>query len=313
MGAYVLKRILSTIPVVGVVAVLVFLLLRLSPGDPALIMAGDSASPEQISAMRERMGLDEPIVVQFFIWLGQVLQGQFGVSLHSNVPVTEMIASRIGPTLALAITTITLSVVIAVPLGTMAAWARGSLLDRLVMTTAVLGFSTPVFVTGYVLVYLLSLKTDWFPVQGYNSLSDGFLAFAKTITLPTLALSTIYIALIARIARSSVLEVLGEDFIRTARSKGATEISVFMRHALRNAAVPIVTVIGIGAAFLISGVVVTESVFNIPGLGRLVVESVLARDYPLIQALILLFSLVYITLNLAIDVSYTFFDPRIRY
>lgn len=313
MGGYIFNRVLSTIPVMGVVAVLTFLLLRLSPGDPALIMAGDSASPEQISAMRDRMGLDEPIVVQFFLWLGQVLQGQLGVSLHSNVPVTEMIGSRIGPTLVLAAATITFSVLIAVPLGTMAAWARGSLLDRMVMATAVLGFSTPVFVTGYALVYLLSMQAGWFPVQGYKSPSEGLLAFVRSITLPTLALSTIYIALIARISRSSVLEILGEDFIRTARSKGATEASVFMRHALRNAAVPIVTVVGIGAAFLISGVVVTESVFNIPGLGRLVVESVLARDYPLIQALILLFALIYITLNLAIDISYTFLDPRIRY
>lgn len=313
MGVYIFKRILATIPVMGVVVVFTFVLLRLSPGDPALIMAGDSASPAQIAEMRERMGLDKPILMQFFIWLSQILQGQFGVSLHSNVPVTEMIGSRVGPTFALGLTTIVFSVMVAVPLGTLAAWARGSLIDRMVMTTAVLGFSTPVFVTGYALVYLLSLKANWFPVQGYNAISDGPAAFLRTITLPTLALSTIYIALIARIARSSVLEVLGEDFIRTARSKGAKEKSVFMRHALRNAAVPIVTIIGIGAAFLISGVVVTESVFNIPGLGRLVVESVLARDYPLIQALILLFSLIYILLNLLIDISYTLFDPRIRY
>lgn len=313
MWGYVFKRTIAIIPVAGVVAVLTFLLLRLSPGDPAIIMAGDSATAQQIDEMRRHMGLDQPLVVQFVLWLGQILQGDFGVSLHSNVPVTEMIGSRVGPTLALAVTTMTFSVLVAIPLGLVAAWARGSLLDRGIMALAVLGFSAPVFVTGYTLVWLLSIKTGWLPIQGYRELAEGFWDFTRHIALPALSLSTIYIALIARISRSSILEVLNEDFIRTARSKGAGERRVFLRHALRNAAVPIVTVIGLGAAFLISGVVVTESVFNIPGLGRLVVESVLARDYPLIQALILLFSLVYILLNLAIDLSYALFDPRIRY
>ncbi len=313
MWGYVFKRTIAIIPVAGVVAVLTFLLLRLSPGDPAIIMAGDSATAQQIDEMRRHMGLDQPLVVQFVLWLGQILQGDFGVSLHSNVPVTEMIGSRVGPTLALAVTTMTFSVLVAIPLGLVAAWARGSLLDRGIMALAVLGFSAPVFVTGYTLVWLLSIKAGWLPIQGYRELAEGFGDFTRHIALPALSLSTIYIALIARISRSSILEVLNEDFIRTARSKGAGERRVFLRHALRNAAVPIVTVIGLGAAFLISGVVVTESVFNIPGLGRLVVESVLARDYPLIQALILLFSLVYILLNLAIDLSYALFDPRIRY
>ena len=313
MWGYVFKRTIAIIPVAGVVAVLTFLLLRLSPGDPAIIMAGDSATAQQIDEMRRHMGLDQPLVVQFVLWLGQILQGDFGVSLHSNVPVTEMIGSRVGPTLALAVTTMTFSVLVAIPLGLVAAWARGSLLDRGIMALAVLGFSAPVFVTGYTLVWLLSIKAGWLPIQGYKELAEGFGDFTRHIALPALSLSTIYIALIARISRSSILEVLNEDFIRTARSKGAGERRVFLRHALRNAAVPIVTVIGLGAAFLISGVVVTESVFNIPGLGRLVVESVLARDYPLIQALILLFSLVYILLNLAIDLSYALFDPRIRY
>lgn len=313
MWGYVFKRTIAIIPVAGVVAVLTFLLLRLSPGDPAIIMAGDSATAQQIDEMRHYMGLDQPLVVQFVLWLGQILQGDFGVSLHSNVPVTEMIGSRVGPTLALAVTTMTFSVLVAIPLGLVAAWARGSLLDRGIMALAVLGFSAPVFVTGYTLVWLLSIKAGWLPIQGYRELAEGFWDFTRHIALPALSLSTIYIALIARISRSSILEVLNEDFIRTARSKGAGERRVFLRHALRNAAVPIVTVIGLGAAFLISGVVVTESVFNIPGLGRLVVESVLARDYPLIQALILLFSLVYILLNLAIDLSYALFDPRIRY
>lgn len=313
MFGYLAKRILSTIPVVGVVAIFTFLILRLSPGDPAIIMAGDNASPAMIEEMRQRMGLESPLIVQFMLWASQILKGDLGASLHSNVPVASIIAVRIWPTLALAATTIVFSVVIAIPLGLLAARARGTSVDRAIMSLAVLGFSTPVFVTGYVLVYLLSIKTGWFPVQGYNSLDRGVGPFFQTIILPTLSLSTVYIALIARISRTSVLEVLGEDYIRTARAKGAKEISVFMRHALRNAAVPIVTVIGLGAAFMIGGVVVTESVFNIPGVGRLVVESVLARDYPVIQALILLFSLSYIFINLLIDIAYVFLDPRIRY
>lgn len=313
MFGYILRRLLATIPVMGVVAVATFLLIRLSPGDPAIIMIGDAATPQQLAEMRERMGLNQSFVAQFILWIGDILRGQMGVSLQSNVSVASLIHDRFGPTLCLAVATMVFSILIAVPLGVLAARARGTLLDRAVMTIAVLGFSTPVFVTGYVLVFFFSQKMGWFPVQGYKGPETGFSAFFSTITLPALTLSTIYIALIARIARSSVLEVLGEDYIRTARAKGAKERTVFLRHALRNAAVPIITVIGSGAAFLISGVVVTESVFNIPGLGRLVVESVLARDYPAIQALILLFALIYVFINLVVDVLYTIFDPRIRY
>lgn len=313
MLGYIVRRLVATIPVLGVVALIVFTLLHLAPGDPAVIMAGDSATPAQLAEIRERLGLERPLAVQFLYWLDQLRQGNFGISLHSGKPVAQMIAARVGPTFSLAVATMTLSVIVAIPLGVYAAWARGRLSDRLVMTLAVLGFSTPVFVTGYTLIYLLSLKAGWFPVQGFTPLTTDPVKFLRTITLPTLALSTVYIALVARITRSSVLEVLGEDFIRTARAKGVPERKVFLRHALRNAAVPIVTVIGSGAAFLIGGVVVAESVFNIPGLGRLVVESVLARDYPLIQSLILLLSLVYIAINLVIDVLYTLLDPRIRF
>jgi peptide/nickel transport system permease protein len=312
MIGYVARRVVMTIPVMGVVALIVFALLHFAPGDPAVIMAGDSASSAQLAEIRARLGLDQPIHVQFLYWLGQIGQGQFGVSLHSHKPVVEMISSRIGPTLSLAVTTMTFSLLVAIPMGVYAAWARGQLSDRLVMMAAVLGFSTPVFVTGYVLIYLFSLKAGWFPVQGFTSLAADPVRFFKTATLPTLTLSAVYVALIARISRSSVLEVLGEDFIRTARAKGVPEARVVLRHALRNAAVPIVTVVGSGAAFLIGGVVVTESVFNIPGLGRLMVESVLARDYPLIQSLMLLLSLIYILINLAVDVLYMVFDPRIR-
>lgn len=313
MLAYVVRRLLATLPVIVMVAVVVFAMLRLTPGDPAAIIAGNDATAEQLQQIRQSMGLDKPIYQQLIQWIAQLLQGDLGVSLLSGTPVLGMIGDRMGPSLVLAISTITLTVIIAIPLGVTAAWRQGRLLDRAIMTLSVFGFSVPTFVIGYLLVYLFSIQMGWLPVQGYRPLSDGFGPFAERLILPVLALSAVYIALIARITRSSIIEVMGEDFIRTARAKGANEHVVLMRHALRNAAVPILTIIGIGMASLISGVVVTESVFNLPGLGRLVVEAVLARDYPVIQGLILLFSFIYIMINLAVDLLYPVFDPRIRY
>lgn len=313
MLAFVLRRVLSTIPVMAIVAFAVFMLLRLSPGDPASVIAGDYATAEQIARIRTQLGLDQPIYTQFFTWLGQLAQGNLGVSIFSNLPVSTLIAQRIEPTAMLALTTIVFSIVVAVPMGVIAAWKANTWIDRAVMVFAVIGFSVPVFVMGYFLIYGLALGLNWFPVQGYRSPSQGIGLFAAHITLPTLALSAIFVALIARITRATVLEVLDEDYIRTARAKGQIERKVLFHHALRNAAVPIVTVIGLGIALLIGGVVVTESVFNIPGLGRLVVDAILKRDYPIIQGLILLFSFVYILLNLLIDITYTLLDPRIRY
>ena len=314
MLGYIARRVLSTIPVMGVVALFVFLMLRLSPGDPAAVIAGDYATAEDIARIRERLGLDEPIVVQFFQWLGSLLQGDLGISIFTNLPVTTLIAQRLEPTIMLTLTTMTFTILVAVPLGTLAAWKAGSLIDRAVMIFAVAGFSIPVFVLGYMLIYQFSIEWRWLPVQGYKSIfEDGIGPFFRHIALPTVTLSVILIALIARITRASVLEILQEDYVRTARAKGQSETKVLLRHALRNAAVPIVTVIGLGVALLIGGVVVTESVYNIPGLGRLVLDAVLKRDYPIIQGLILLFSFVYILVNLLIDLSYTFFDPRIRY
>ncbi len=313
MIAFVLKRMAAALPVMAVVAAVVFAILRLTPGDPAAILAGDSATPEQLEAIRASMGLDQPVYLQFFNWIGHLLQGDLGTSLLSGTPVVEMIGQRMGPSIALCLSTIIVAIVVAVPLGVLAAWKQGKLLDRAVMAASVLGFSIPVFVTAYVLILTMSLGLGWFPVQGYKPLAEGVGPFLLSITLPTVALSTVYIALIARITRTSVIEVMNEDFIRTARAKGLNERGVLLGHALRNAAVPIVTIIGVGVAMLIGGVVVTESVFNLPGLGRLVVEAVLARDYPVIQALILLFALVYVLINLVVDVSYTLFDPRIRY
>ena len=314
MLGYILKRIFMTVPVMVVVALFVFLLLRLSPGDPAAVIAGDYATAEDVQKIREKLGLSEPIFVQFVTWLGSLIQGDLGTSIFSNKPVTELIAQRLEPTLMLALTTIIFSILVAVPLGTIAAFRAGSWIDRLVMLFSVGGFSVPVFVLGYILIYFFSISWRILPVQGYRSpFEDGMLPFMQHIILPTLTLSVIYIALLARMTRASVMEVLEEDYIRTARAKGLSEVKILMQHALRNAAVPIVTVIGIGIALLIGGVVVTESVYNIPGLGRLVLDAVLARDYPIIQGLILFFSLIYVLLNLIIDLTYTLFDPRIKY
>ena len=313
MLGYLVRRVLAAVPVMGVVALFVFLLLRITPGDPAAILAGDNATPAQLERIRASLGLNEPLYVQFFTWINKLLHGDLGVSLISNVPVLKMIGQRVEPSISIAISTIILAVVIAVPLGVIAAWKHGTWIDRFVMGLSVLGFSVPVFVIGYVLIQIFAIDLRWLPVQGFKSITAGFGPFLERIILPTLTLSFIYIALIARMTRAAMLDVLGEDFIRTARAKGIGEIAVLLRHGLRNAAVPVITVIGTGFALLISGVVVTESVFNLPGIGRLTVDAVLARDYPVIQAIILLTSLIYVTVNLLIDVAYTLLDPRIRY
>jgi len=313
MFGYILRRLVATIPVLGIVAVLVFLMLRLTPGDPAAVIAGDNATSAQIEAIRAQLGLDKPIIHQFTIWAGHLLSGNLGESFFFKKTIGELILGRIEPTLSLAFLTIVIAVAVAVPLGVVAAYRHGSWIDRLVMGFSVLGFSVPVFVIGYLMIYVFAITLGWFPVQGYQPISEGFGGFIQRLILPSLTLSVIYVALIARMTRASVLEVLNEDYIRTARAKGQVERKILFRHALKNAAVPIVTVVGIGIALLIGGVVVTESVYAIPGLGRLTVDAVLARDYPTIQAVILLFSGVYVAINLAIDLAYCLFDPRIRY
>jgi peptide/nickel transport system permease protein len=297
----------------GVVAVVVFSLLRLTAGDPAAIIAGDNATSQQVAEIRVKLGLERPIAQQFVIWLGNVLRGDFGESFFFKKQVSELILDRVEPTLALSVCTIVLTVATAVPLGVLAAWKRGTWIDRGVMGLSVLGFSVPVFVIGYALIYLFAISLAWLPVQGYQRLREGVGGFLEHLILPSLTLAVIYVALIARITRASVLEVINADHVRTARAKGLAEMPVLLRHVLRNAAVPIVTVIGLGVALLIGGVVVTESVYSIPGLGRLTVDAVLARDYPTVQAVILLFSMVYVLLNLLVDLTYTVLDPRIRY
>jgi peptide/nickel transport system permease protein len=310
---FVARRVAAVVPVLLVVAVIVFGILRSVPGDPAAVIAGDSATPEQVAALREKLGLEKPIVTQFVIWLGGVLRGDLGESYYFRKPVAELIVQRLEPTLALGLAALSIAVSVAVPLGVVAAFRQGTWIDRAVMGLSVAGFSMPVFVLGYLLVWIFSVQLEWLPVQGYARIADGLGPFLERLLLPALTLALVYVALVARITRTSVLEVLNEDYVRTARAKGLRERDVLTRHALRNAAVPILTVVGIGLAVLIGGAVVTESVFAIPGLGRLTVEAVLSRDFPVIQALILLFATAYVFVNLAIDIGYAVLDPRIRY
>ncbi len=313
MLAYIIRRLASTVLVMGIVAVFVFLLLHLSPGDPAAIIAGDNATQDQIDAIRQRLGLDDPLPVQFFRWLSAVLQGDLGISIFSNEPVLTLIGQRVEPTLSLALTTLLVAVTLAVSFGVLAAWKVGTWIDRALMVVSVIGFSVPVFVVGYLLIYVFSINLRWLPVQGYSPIDQGLGPWIERLILPSIALGLAYVALIARITRTSMLDVLAEDYIRTAKAKGVATQSVLLKHALKNAGVPIITVIGIGVALLIGGVVITETVFNIPGVGRLVVDAISKRDYPIIQGVILIFSGVYVLVNLLVDMSYTLLDPRIRY
>jgi len=317
MASFLIRRLLAVLPVLLVVSLLVFFMLRLAPGDPAAVIAGNNATSEDIANIRAHMGLDKPIAVQYVLWMSQVLQGDLGYSYYLSKPVTALVAQRMEPTLSLALGTVLLAVCIAVPLGSLAAWRMGGWLDRGLSAFSVAGFSVPVFVIAYLLIYVFAMQLQWLPVQGYKPISgpqsQGTWAWMRQLILPWLTLSTVYVALIARITRASVSEALQEDFIRTARAKGLTERTVLVRHALANAAVPIVTVIGIGVALLIGGVVVTETVFAIPGLGSLTVDAVLNRDFPVIQGLVLLFTLSYVLINLLVDTSYVWLDPRIRH
>jgi peptide/nickel transport system permease protein len=314
------QRLIAVVPVLIVVAVIVFVILRLTPGDPAAVIAGNNASSEDIARIREQLGLSRPLLVQFGIWASNALHGDLGYSFYQNKSVVALIVQRIEPTVSLAAGTLVLSVLVGVPLGTLAAWRMGGWLDRLLSGFSVAGFSVPVFVVGYVLIYVFSIRLHWLPVQGYGHLfaNSGGLgerlgAWALHLVLPWITLAAIYVALIARVTRASVSEALTEDYIRTARAKGIAERAVLLRHALANAAVPIVTVVGIGVALLIGGVVVTETVFAIPGLGSLTVDAVLNRDFPVVQGVVLFFSVLYVLINLGVDLSYLVLDPRIRY
>lgn len=313
MLRFLVSRLVATIPVLLVVGVVVFAILRLAPGDPAAVIAGNNASTQDIARIRTGLGLDRSMPEQFLAWGGKLLSGDAGYSFYLNEPVTRLIAERLEPTLSIALGTLLLAVLIAIPLGTLAAWKMGGWFDKGLMAGAVTGFSVPVFVVGYLLILLFSLELRWLPVQGYRAFSSGSLAWASHLVLPWLALSVVYIALLSRITRASVSEALTEDYIRTAQAKGLSVWSVLLKHALPNAAVPIVTVIGTSFALLIGGVVVTETVFAIPGLGSLTVDAVMNRDFPVIQGVVLFFAVSYVVLNLLVDLSYLLLDPRIRY
>ncbi|MFQ1063238.1 ABC transporter permease [Bordetella trematum] len=309
---FILRRIAAVIPVMAVVAVVVFLLIHISPGDPAAVIAGDNATAEDVEKIRQNLGLDKPLLQQFGIWVANIVTGDLGTSISTQMPVSELIGQRLGPTFSIAVFTMLFAVILAIPLGVMAAWFAGRWIDRLVMVMAVCAFSVPVFLIGYSLVYGFSIKLGWLPVQGYRPLAQGVVPYLRHLVLPCVSLGLVYMALLTRMTRTTMLEALSEDYIRTARAKGLAPGAVIW-HALKNAANPIVTTIGVGVALLIGGVVVTETVFAIPGLGRLTVDAVLRHDYPVIQGVLLVASGIYVLINLLVDLSYRLFDPRIRY
>ena len=313
MLSYTLRRLIMTLPVMAVVALFVFGLLDLTPGDPAALLAGEDATQQAIEQIRGQLGLDRPFLVRFMDWAWAISHGDLGKSLFTGLPVSAMIAQRLAPTFSLMLMTLVISVVVAIPMGAMAAWMHNRWHDRSIMVMAVLSFSVPAFAVGYLLAWIFGVQLRWFPVQGYIPLSEGLWASLHTLVLPALALGSVYVALITRITRATLLETLSQDYIRTARAKGTSNKSILFKHALKNAAVPIVTVVGSGVALLISGTVVTETVFSIPGLGRLTVDAILRRDYPIIQGVILLFSFMYVLINLLADLLYRAFDPRIKY
>ena len=313
MGRYLLQRLLAAIPVLLIVAVVTFSLVHLTPGDPASLMAGDQALPEDIERIKDKLGLNRPLYEQLAIYFWDILRGDFGESVFTKFPVTTLIAQRLEPTISIAIFSQLVAIVIAIPAGILAAWKANTWIDRVVMILAVAGLAIPSFWLGANLIWLFAVRLDWFPALGYVSISEGVLPWLRSITLPSIAIGFISAALIARMTRASMLEVLREDYVRTARAKGLGEYKILIAHAFKNASIPVVTIIGIGLAGLVSGLVVTEAVFAIPGVGRLIVDAVLRRDYPVIQGVVLMVTFAYVLINLAVDIIYGYLDPRIRY
>ena len=313
MSVYILRRLLASLPVIFMVGVITFSILHIAPGDPAVLMAGEEATPEDVEKMRQALGFDRPFYVQFGVWVGNLLRGDLGTSIFSKHSIASLMAPRLQPTLSLGLIAIVLSVLIGVPMGVVAAAYVGSLTDRAAMIFAVLGFSVPVFWLGFIFIWLFAVEIRLFPAVGFVPISEGILPFLRSLTLPALANAIPFSALVARMTRSTMIEVLQEDYVRTARAKGLSGFVVIMRHALRNASIPIVTVVGLVFAALVSGAVVTETVFAIPGLGRLLVDGVVRRDYPIVQAMLMVTAVAYVFVNLIIDVFYAYLDPRIRY
>ncbi|WP_462412700.1 ABC transporter permease [Neobacillus sp. Marseille-QA0830] len=313
MFTYILKRIFSLVPVLFVVSIVAFLLIYLTPGDPVSVMLGQEATAEQIEALREQMGFNDPLYIQYFHWLLNVLQGNLGDSYFMHMPVTTAIVEHLGPTLSIAVLAELIAIIIALPVGILAAKHRGSLLDQMVMGFTLTGMAIPSFLFGLLLMLVLGVNLGWLPVAGYQPLNSGFWNYLQYLLMPGLALGIIQSALIARMTRSSMLEVLNADFIKTARSKGVKERAIIYIHALRNALLPILTVIGQSFGLLLAGAVVIETIFNIPGIGQLVLNSIQSRDYAVIQGVILLVAFFYVLINLVIDLLYMLIDPRVGY
>ncbi len=312
MKKYLIKRIMTLIPVLIIVSLVIFLLVHLTPGDPAAMLLGDQAKDAEIAALREKMGFNDPLPVQYFRWLGGVLRGDLGESVFINDSMGHILLEHLGPSLALTCYALVLAALFAVPLGILAARNRGRMPDHLVSVTSMFGISMPSFLLGLLLILLFAVKLRWLPASGYTPISQGWLKHLKYLTLPAIALGFIESGLMIRMTRASMLEVLDSDYIRAARAKGVSLRSLFMKHALRNALIPIVTVIAQSFMVLLAGATVVETVFNIPGLGQLTVNSVLRRDYEVIQAIVLLVSLTNVLISLIIDLLYGAIDPRAR-
>ena len=312
MTAYIFKRVLAVIPILIFVGIATFSLVHIAPGDAANIMAGDYAGPDDVKLIRAELGLDKPVTTQFWEWAGRTLRGDLGKSIYSGRTVAELVGQRLEPTIALTIVGGTLAVLLGIPMGVFAAWRAGSRWDRGIQIFAALGISVPGFWLGFILILAFAVYLRWFPVIGYVSVTEDLFGWLKSITLPVSLLAISGSSVIIRMTRGSILEVLREDYIRTARAKGLANKPVLFRHALRAGAIPIITVIGTLARALITGVVVTEPVFPIPGLGRLVAETVQNRDFPVVQSMLMLLASFYVFINLMVDLAYVFFDPRVR-
>ncbi|MCH8910870.1 MAG: ABC transporter permease [Chloroflexi bacterium] len=312
MTAYIIKRVLAVIPILIFVGVLTFSLVHIAPGDAANIMAGDYAGPDDVKLIRKELGLDKPVTTQFVEWVGRTARGDLGRSIYSGKSVAELVKSRLGPTISLTVLGGLFAVLIGIPLGVFAAWKAGSRWDRVIQIFAALGISIPGFWLGFIMILAFAVYLRWFPVIGYVSPAESFTGWIRSITLPVSLLAVSGSSIIIRMTRASILEVLREDYIRTARAKGLANSAVLFRHALRAGAIPIITVIGALAGALITGVVVTETVFTIPGLGRLVAETVKNRDFPVVQSMLMLLASLYVFINLMVDLAYVFFDPRVR-
>ena len=313
MRTYLLHRLLALVPVALVVATVAFVLIHLAPGDPASVIAGPDASRDDVQRIERQLGLDAPLPVQLVRWYGRLVRGDLGQSIFLRKPVTEAILDRVEPTLLLTLFAIVISVALGVPAGVVSARYHNTTTDQVLMVVALLGVSIPNFLLGLLFILFFSVWLGWFPVAGYSPLEYGWLRTLRSLVLPAFALGLVQSALIARIARSSMLDVLREQFITAGRAKGLGERAVVYKHALKNAMIPTVTIVGISFAILISGAVVVETVFSIPGLGRLVISAVLRRDYPVIQGVVLCIAGLYMLINLAVDLSYLVFDPRVKY